>query len=155
MANIFFIKLYLEILDDPKVYQLRIPLRWRFIECLLIAGEQRDGGYLPDAKKLAWRLRDDPDKVETDLTELGDVGLLDLIDGHWYVKQFANRQARQYSDNPDAIRKREYRERKRKEAKEKERKEIDKEVDIDIDVSHGTRPNNVPKIRIPEEYRNI
>jgi hypothetical protein len=144
MANSYFIKLYMEILDDPKIYQLRPTLRWRFIECLLMAGEQRDSGYLPETDKMAWRLRDDPEKVETDLAELGEVGLLDLDNGCWHVRQFSKRQARQYSDNPDAVRQREYRERKRKEAKEKEDKIKIKDVDEDMshvtvtrDMSHG------------------
>lgn len=146
MANPFFIKLYMEILDDPKIYQLRPTLRWRFVECLLLAGEQRDGGYLPDAKSIAWRLRDDPEKVETDLSELGEAGLLDLVDGDWHIRQFAKRQARQYSDNPEAVRKREYRARK-KELAEKKRKE--KIVDIDKDMSHGTSPRDMSQKNVP------
>lgn len=85
MASNYWIKLYHEILDDDKIGMLRTTLKWRFVECLLVAGERDKEGRLPELAKMAWRLRCDAEKLETDLNELGDAGLLDLVDGCWNV----------------------------------------------------------------------
>jgi hypothetical protein len=93
MAAKYWLKLYHEMLDDPKIGQLRAPLRWRFIECLLVAGECDEGGYLPDVPQYAWRVRADAETVETDFVTLADAGLLSQDNGAWLVTQFAERQA--------------------------------------------------------------
>ena len=128
MAN-YWIKLYHEILDDTKVGMLRTPLKWRFIECLLVAGENGQDGALPELNKIAWRLRANIDKLETDLNELGDAGLLDLVDGKWNVPKFKKRQ------EPSASAKRQaaYRKRKKEEARKKEKEKTDKELELELD----------------------
>jgi hypothetical protein len=93
MASKYWLKLYHEMLDDPKIGQLRAALRWRFIECLLVAGECDEGGYLPDVQQYAWRVRADAETVETDFVTLADAGLLSQDNGQWLVTQFAERQA--------------------------------------------------------------
>jgi hypothetical protein len=50
MANTFWIKLYLEILDDPKMGALSDRLYRRAIEMFLMAGELENKGYLPNEK---------------------------------------------------------------------------------------------------------
>ena len=111
MATNYWIKLYHEILDDTKIGMLRVALKWRFVECLLAAGEYAKGGELPITAKLAWRLRCDPEQLESELSELGDAGLLDLVDGIWHVTKFEKRQ----EPSGAAKRMREYRKRKKEE----------------------------------------
>lgn len=93
MVAKYWLKLYHEMLDDPKVMTLRPSLRWRFIETLLMAGEMDEDGYLPDLKHYAWRVRDTLELVESELIELADAGLLSREDGRWLVTRFAERQA--------------------------------------------------------------
>jgi hypothetical protein len=116
MASKYWIKLYHEILDDDKIGMLRTALKWRFMECLLVAGERDAEGALPEVARMAWRLRCDAEKLETDLTELGDAGLLNLVDGIWQVTKFSERQA----PSAAALKQRRYRKRKKEAKKEKE-----------------------------------
>ena len=50
------IKLYVEMLDDPKVGLLPDAVKWRWVSSLLLAGELNEDGYLPDINDAAWRL---------------------------------------------------------------------------------------------------
>ncbi len=84
MASKYWIKLYHEVLDDPKIGRLRVALKWRFIECLLVAG---DDGILPQIDDMAWRVRADVEELETDLNELSDAGLLNRVAGDWQVNR--------------------------------------------------------------------
>jgi hypothetical protein len=93
MAAKYWLKLYYEMLDDPKIGKLRPALRWRFIECLLVAGECDEGGYLPGVDEYAWRVRCGADAVETDFVQLADGGLLSQDSGRWLVTKFEERQA--------------------------------------------------------------
>ena len=159
MTTNYWIKLYCELLDDDKMGMLRTPLKWRFIECLLVAGEKGNGGLLPKTTNLAWRLRCDPEKLETDLSELGDTGLLDLVNGQWHVTKFKVRQ----EPSPTALRMREYRKRKKEAKKEKE---LETDTGTDPDTYRASRtlrnggvtPNKLPPV--PEyladpEFLNI
>ena len=93
MAAKYWLKTYYEMLDDPKIGKLRPALRWRFTECLLVAGECDDDGYIPDSAEYAWRVRASEDVVDTELTELAESGLLSRVDGRWHVTKFNERQA--------------------------------------------------------------
>jgi len=136
MATNYWIKLYHEILDDTKIGMLRVALKWRFVECLLAAGEYSQGGELPITTKLAWRLRCDPEQLESELSELGDAGLLDLVDGSWHVTKFEKRQ----EPSGAAKRMREYRKRKKE----------DKDTDTDTyRARNALRNDNVTKDELP------
>ena len=111
-----WIKLYIDILDDPKIYKLRVPLRWRFIECLLMANREGYDGELPSPDIFAWYLRDDQEKVETDFIELAEAGLLNQTDSQWSVTKFAERQ----KPLSAAERQRRYYAKKQKERRQKE-----------------------------------
>ena len=65
MAAKYWLKLYYDILDDPKIGTLRAAVRWRFVECLLVAGECDDNGYIPDVQEYAWRVRADASMAST------------------------------------------------------------------------------------------
>ena len=59
----FWIKLYLEILDDPKMGLLPDWLWRRAIELFLLAGENGNDGLLQPVTDLAWRLRVSTEKA--------------------------------------------------------------------------------------------
>jgi hypothetical protein len=147
MSSKYWIKLYHEILDDPKVMTLRPELRWRFIEALLMAGTLDENGYLPDLKAYAWRVRDNVDIVETEFVELLDAGLLSRDDTRFFVTKFTERQAAVTG----AERVARFRERKHKEEyydtqelpsgnEHVTKRYTDTDIDIDIDIDK----NNVP-----------
>lgn len=52
-----WIKLYTEVLTDPKMGMLPEHLRLRSIELFLFAGQARQAGVLPPVKYMAWTLR--------------------------------------------------------------------------------------------------
>jgi len=93
MKSKYWIKLYHECLDDPKMGRLSDRLYRRTIEMFLLAGDYDQAGFLPPLDDIAWRLHLEPEQLETDLIELQRIGILDVIDGRWYVAKFAERQA--------------------------------------------------------------
>jgi hypothetical protein len=130
MKSKYWIKLYHEMLDDPKVARLNDSAYRLFIECLLLAGEINEDGLLPPVEDMAWRLHKSEVGLPDDMTHLALAGLVEIVQhetgDRWLVTKFSERQA----PSPAAQRMAKYRERKRKEAKEKERK-IDEDTDID------------------------
>ena len=109
MASKYWIKLYHEILHDPKMARLPDRLWRRAIELFLMAGETGDGGELPPVADMAWTLRVETMELVDDLAELAKVGVLtETVDG-WVVTKFAVRQAA----SSDAKRMAEWRERNR------------------------------------------
>jgi len=93
MASKYWIKLYHEMLDDPKVGRMSDRLCWRMIQCFLLAGEIDRDGLLQATQDMAWRFRMDKEELETDLIELQQHGILEFRDGIWFVLKFADRQA--------------------------------------------------------------
>ena len=103
----YWIKLSLEILDDPKMarltdFQFRI-----FTLCLLYAKELDKGGDLAPAGDIAWRFRL-PEKAVVDaLLAMERAGIIAENDGRYLIVNFAKRQA--LSDGAERTRR--YRER--------------------------------------------
>lgn len=108
----YWIKLYLEILDDPKMATLPDRLWRRAIEVFLLAGKlsKDKSGQLPDTNQLAWLLRMSTDDLYLDLQQLSNSGLIKKVNDGWKVVNFEKRQ----SAASDADRKRLQRERKQK-----------------------------------------
>lgn len=137
MASKYWLKLYHEMIDDPKVARLPDSSYRRFIECLLLAGELDESGFLPPIEDMAWRLRLNETSLSQDLSRLALAGMVELkqLDDNterWFVTNFSKRQ----SASDAAERMREYRKRKKKEPKKKEKqiKDIDTDEDTDIDT---------------------
>ena len=107
MASSYWIKLYHEILEDPKMGPLSDRLWRRTIECFLLAGDNHNEGNLPSLQDMAWRLRVNSEILESDLMELANVGILEQTEGNWKVAKFAERQRKRTS----AERMQEYRKR--------------------------------------------
>ena len=93
MASKYYIKLYHEILEDPKMMKLTDRLFSLSIKLFLLAGDYEQNGYLPNVEDMAWRLRDRIEDLETDLSDLATAGIVQMKDDNWYVTKFEARQA--------------------------------------------------------------
>ena len=111
MASKYWIKIYHEILDDPKMGRMPDHLWRRTLELFLIAGEQDEAGMLPKLGDMAYRLRVNDNELQNDLDELQELNIVHNSDGIWIVTKFAERQA----PVSDAERMRRYRDRQHKE----------------------------------------
>ncbi len=110
MASKYWIKLYHEILQDPKMGRLPDNVWRRAIEIFLLAGELDEEGKLPETEEIAWLLRQPViETFEAELAHLEKVGVLTRLPDGWLVTKFADRQAA----STDAERMKEYRKRKR------------------------------------------
>ena len=95
MASKYWIKLYHEILDDPKMGRLTDRLWRRTVELFLIAGDKNGddkSGELPSTYDMAWRLRMKEDELETDLADLASFGIVNKENDRWIVTNFEKRQ---------------------------------------------------------------
>lgn len=129
-----YVRVYLDILDDPKVGLLPDSVKWRFISCLVLAGEVNEEGFLPDMPTAAFRLRTTEETLRSELQMLAQRGLVELRlhpDGEerWFVTNFAKRQAPLSSTE---------RSRKHRAKKEKLSTIYSEPVDKNSDVSHTT-----------------
>ena len=107
MSSRYWIKLYHEILDDPKMGRLTDALFRRAIELFLIAGDYDREGLLPPPEDIAWRLRVPEETLSAQMDALREVGILTRADGgQWTVTHFKDRQAAE----PPSRRMRRYRE---------------------------------------------
>ncbi len=84
-----WIRLSLDILDDPTVALLP-DTQWRvLVELYLLAGYQADYGALPDLAHMAWRMRIKEDALLESLQSLEKVHLATRKeDGGWCVDDF-------------------------------------------------------------------
>lgn len=94
MASHYYIKLYFEILDDPKMCMLPDHLYRRVVELFLVAGRHKWSNDLPSLEVMAWTLRTSQDALESDLVELQNTtGIVQEIEtGKWIVTNFEKRQ---------------------------------------------------------------
>lgn len=93
MAAYDWAKLWIDMLDDRKAATLPDSSWRRFVECILLAKELNEGGYLPSVPDMAWRLRIDAGALDDDLTRLALAGLLERReDDRWFVTNFEKRQ---------------------------------------------------------------
>ncbi|GIV86593.1 MAG: hypothetical protein KatS3mg054_0622 [Chloroflexus sp.] len=90
----YWVKLYTEILDDPKMGTLTDRQWRRVIELFLLAGKlcADKSGILPETKQLAWMLRMPADELDKDLNELTSTGIIQKIETGWLVVNFKKRQ---------------------------------------------------------------
>lgn len=89
----YWIKLYHEILDDPKMATLPDRLWRRTVEIFLLAGRLSKGtGILPETKQIAWSLRIPTDELQADLNQLVNTGIIEPIPNGWLVVKFKERQ---------------------------------------------------------------
>lgn len=92
----YWVKLYIEVLDDPKMARLPDRLWRRAVELFLLAGKEGRDGLLPDVETMAWALRLSVEELGRDLNDLARTGIVGLTQGEfgeWNVTNFAERQA--------------------------------------------------------------
>lgn len=155
MKSKYWIKLYHEILDDPKMGRMPDNLWRRTIELFLLAGEMDQNGLLSDIDDISWRLRQPVELLENELNQLIKLGILTKTpDNLWLVVNFAIRQAK-VSDSERQQRSRDRRRRlelsppemyskvviirKRNVTYTVTVRDTDTEVDTDIDITTITK----------------
>lgn len=105
----YWMKLYIEILDDPKMATLPDRVWRRIIELFLVAKRLNKDGHIPDTRQIAWMLRMSPDELESDMAQIVHTGIIEREVNGWYIPKFSQRQAA----TPDAERKAQQREREK------------------------------------------
>ena len=111
MASKYWIKLYHEIIDDPKMGRMPDRLWRRTVEMFLLAGELDQDGLLPEVRDMAWRLRMPDEDLIDDLSLLATYKIVHKQGEQFVVTKFAERQ----SPISDAERMKRLRDRKQKE----------------------------------------
>jgi hypothetical protein len=94
-------KLYFEILDDPKMGRLPDWLWRRAIELFLLAGENGNDGLLQPVSDMGWRLRTSEDDLVKSLLALSQIGVVHETPEGWVVTHFKERQ---FSDSAERMR---------------------------------------------------
>lgn len=152
MASKYWIKLYHEILDDPKMGLLPDNVWRRAIELFLLAGELDNDGQLPDTRGIAWKLRIPCNEtLQKELQTLQECNILALQDDNtWLVTHFSSRQSK--VEVVDRVR--QFRKRQREKAEkspvikpEKEnvtKRYIDTDTDTDTDTSTKVEGDKSP-----------
>jgi DnaD/phage-associated family protein len=93
-SNNYWMKLWFDILRDPKMGMLPDRLWRRVIELFLIAGQRGEEGLLPDVPEIAWQLNRSAQSITNDLEKIRKTGIVDInVDGVWYVTNFKKRNA--------------------------------------------------------------
>jgi hypothetical protein len=88
-----WIKLYHEILHDPKMARLSEHLWNLTIKVFLMAGENEKKGLLPPIQDMSWTLRIGAEELEISLHELESLKITALTKRGWMVKNFEKRQS--------------------------------------------------------------
>lgn len=95
-----WIKLYTEMLDDPKIGKLSDAMKWRFVQLVLLAGECDAEGCIANGdvaltvEEVAWRLRLDAGQLAADIAQFKKIGLISDDDETLCVVNFTKRQGR-------------------------------------------------------------
>ena len=95
----YWIKLYIDTLDDPKIARLPDHLWRRQMELSILAGKHGDDGALPSVQDMAWKLHLPEEKMLEDLHSLEEAGLVytcastgETEPVEWVVTDFKERQ---------------------------------------------------------------
>jgi hypothetical protein len=89
----YWMKLYIEILDDPKMATLSDRVWRRAIELFLVAKRLNKEGALPDTRQIAWMLRMNADELENDMAQIAMTGIVERVVNGWFIPKFADRQS--------------------------------------------------------------
>jgi hypothetical protein len=134
-----WLRLYIEVLNDPKVQNLSDRLFRAWINLLCVASKYR--GVLPEIEELAFLLRIKPAKAIVLLKELRAVGLFDEIDGHIAPHNWKGRQYESDHSTPRVQRFRNGRRNAKRnvsDAVSETAPETDTDSDTDVATSHDT-----------------
>ena len=148
MASNYWIKLYHETLDDPKMGRLTDRQYRRVIELFLLAGDYEKDGVLPPFEDIEFRLRS-PEGLKEDLEILMKCEIISIDEqNRYYITRWEDRQGAMTSTE----RTQRWREAQRKEGyygnKDGTIRPIDKEEDIDVEEiknREDVEGNNAPQ----------
>jgi hypothetical protein len=143
----FWIKLYTEIVHDPKMAHLTDRAFRVCINLFALAGITDQAGALPAAEDVAWQLRMDAPELKALLDYLADVNILEQRDGVWYVRKWQERQAKPPSAHPDQVLERVHK------FREKQRNEP--VTPLHSECNEGVTSCNEPVTRTREEKRRV
>lgn len=93
-----WVKVYTEMLDDPKMAKINDIAKWRFIQLILVAAECDAGGAfvvgddVMTTEEIAWRLRMDKDLLQKDIDILVQAGVMSMDGTILEIPKFADRQ---------------------------------------------------------------
>lgn len=89
----YWAKVYIEIIDDPKMATMPDRLWRRTVELFLLGKKFNQGGHLPDTKQLAWVLRMTTDELDLDMKQISLTGIIRPEPTGWFIVNFEKRQA--------------------------------------------------------------
>lgn len=146
MAKLPWLKLYTEILDDPKLAgftgdQFRV-----FVYLLCLARESEEPGFIPMTQsEIAWRIRRPLEEVESTLAlcQYGDRPIITAVDGGYQVEKFIDRQYDKPSDKPEATRARKQ--------KQRDKEYESRECHAPVTPCHAIEESRVEESRVDKE----
>jgi hypothetical protein len=92
LTNLPWIKLYVELLFEPKIFGLSDAQKWRFVQLLLLAGCLDAEGYLVSSgvaleiEVLAWFVHCPVAELQVDLQALAGADLIELDEASWLIR---------------------------------------------------------------------
>ena len=138
----YYEKLWHEIIDDLKLGPLPAELKWRFVQLIVMAGLQDEGGLLPELPDMAFRLRLTEEQLRTDLPTLARRELVELVPTssgeRWLLTNWVKRQ----EPADAAARQRRSRGRRASSSSSSSSSGISKkeeEIEIEIEIDNVTR----------------
>ena len=155
-----WIRLYTEMLDDPKLGRLPDSTKWRMCQLFLFAGECDAEGYLVNGtdsltvEDIAWRLRVDAAELQSDLDQLTDLDIVAFEDGTWMIVKFSERQPRPQSEKRKAWRERKRRQREKDGTPDDTPEDVTRDNAVNPAGFTATEKSRVEKRR-EEESRSI
>ena len=171
MAKMPWLKLYTEIMDDPKLAtwsgdQFRV-----FIMLLCLAREAEEPGFIPmTPAEISWRIRRPIEEVEStlELCQQGDRPIIETVEGGYMMLKFMARQYDNPSDTPDETRKRKQRQRDKEKVSrgchedvtsghDIDKSRVDRDIDQDKELKDMSSPagsvrQKKPKVDYSPEF---
>ena len=89
----YWLKLYIEILDDPKMATMPDRVWRRTIELFLVAKKLNKDGHLPETRQITWLLRMSDEELDHDMIQIASTGIIVQELGGWFIPNFVKRQA--------------------------------------------------------------
>ena len=89
----YWLKLYTEILDDPKYFRLSDNAKLGMIELMIVAKKVDMDGLLPTIDDVSFYTRRNNEWWEPVYAELTEIKFLDLNDNGYFIRKFSERQA--------------------------------------------------------------
>jgi len=151
-----WVKLYTEMLNDPKLFILPDLAKLRFIQLILLAGECDAEGYLVSGdtplslQYIAHRLVVDIGKLQDEIDMLLDAGLIEMDDGAYCVVNFSKRQGRSQEEKRILWRERQQKSRANRDAQVTEPTPENNVTPVSL-VTHA--PVTLPEERRGEEEK--